>query len=238
MGPPAHHHQRGHRPRYPDASSDGWDSLQVVARNKGQAEHTRASVHRACRDAACASPKSRVVDDVLAVHYLAHEDLQRPVPDYPPTAPLAPRPNPRPRRGGSAALKLWAPLVFLAPSRHQFGRTPAYLSDCEDWIGFDIYIYRIGLRNIGREPIPFRLRDFVLVARGGSSQAPVGVRGEANLPQLYLNWRAIIPPRIWLTGYLVFDARVNFVPDRLSYVDRKTGDVLTLKFDRGHTVAN
>jgi hypothetical protein len=34
----------------------------------------------------------------------------------------------------------------------------AYLSDCRDWHGKDLYFYSLGLSNIGKRPLRFDLR--------------------------------------------------------------------------------
>lgn len=118
---------------------------------------------------------------------------------------------------------------------HHVGRKVLYWSDCANWPGFDIYIYAVGLKNTSQEAGRFRLRNFGLVTRTGLSQYPVNVRAHANLPQVYLQERSVIPPDTWLAGYLVFDARLDFVPRRLSYVDESSDQVLTVTFNGKHS---
>lgn len=113
----------------------------------------------------------------------------------------------------------------------------AYRLRCRAWerAGLDVHLYFVTLRNIDDSPRRFRLSSFVLVTRGdGESYAPLSLSDRARFSQAFIPDRGTIAPRSSVQGWVAFDAKLEFVASRLSYVD---GDeTLTVAFVGPHRV--
>lgn len=112
----------------------------------------------------------------------------------------------------------------------------AYFFDCSDVAGsqYDPYLLYVSLTNHTNRAIRITLRNFVIVARDGDSQAPVNVRNDADKPEAFIASTALVLPRASSKGWVAFDGQLAFVPSQLSYVD--TGQVLTVEFEGKHRV--
>lgn len=98
----------------------------------------------------------------------------------------------------------------------------AFYSNCAAWgrFGRDFVFFYVIFNSVTRDPVPFNLRNFVLVTRDGRSIAPIDVRRIGARPPIYLPQRTSVAPFTTLSGYLIFDGRgLGGVPHMISYRD-------------------
>ena len=107
----------------------------------------------------------------------------------------------------------------------------AYKSDCSDWerAGFDIYFFRVIVKNKSEERITFERSDLSLRDRKGKVHRPIDVREHTLFPEEFVPNKSRIPPGGELEGWLIFDGKGDYLPDSLTY--REGDEILTQTFD-------
>jgi hypothetical protein len=112
----------------------------------------------------------------------------------------------------------------------------AYLSDCRSWErgGFDILLFSVQVDNDTGRAVLVNRNRFVLVDRKGRAHQPEDVRSAAEEPAAFWALAERLGPGGFETKWLVFPARTDYVPSRLSYRDGK--QVLSVVFRGRHSV--
>ena len=122
--------------------------------------------------------------------------------------------------------------------RHVLGGIHVYLSDCTDWQsnGVDAYLFYVNLWNNRQQPASIKLSNFSIRLPGGwellSGHRPDGSRPRSTRVHPGRQLIAVDGRR---SGWIAFDASIDFVPDRIDYFDGR--QTLTVKLAGKHTIS-